>query len=116
MLSLFGRRYSPELLEDEVNLRLLKMLVSGECVSVNISTLSRSLRKHRNTVKKEVLWLLENRVVNRPVCPFMGLYKEYPLLVIVRADLPDEGVDAKTVGRGVERFLSFFLAISERRR
>jgi len=90
MLSLFGRRYSPELLEDEMNLRLLKMLVSGECVSVNIAALSRSLRKHRNTVRREVLWLLENRVVNRPVCPFMGLYREYPLLVVIRADLPDE--------------------------
>lgn len=90
MLSLFGRRYSPELLEDEINLRLLKMLVSGEAVSVNVSALSRLLRKHRDTVRKEALWLLENSVLDRPVCPFIGLYREYPLLVIVRADIPDE--------------------------
>lgn len=90
MVSLFTRQFSPELLEDEMNLRLLKMLVSGECVSVNIAALSKSLRKHRNTIRKETIWLLEKHVVNQPVCPFMGLYREYPLLVIIRADLPDE--------------------------
>jgi hypothetical protein len=85
-----GMRYSQELLEDETNIRLLRSLVSGECVSVNINALSRSLHRHRNTVRKDVLWLLENKVVTRPICPFMGLYREYPLLVIVRADIPDE--------------------------
>jgi len=52
--------------------------------------MSRLLRKHRNTIRKEVLRLLEYRVVNQPVCPFIGLYKEYPLLVVVRADFPDQ--------------------------
>ena len=90
ILSAFGRPYSSELLEDETNLRLLRMLVSGECVSVNINALSKLVRRHRNTVRNDVVRLLENHVVNPPVCPFMGLYREYPLLVIVRADLPDE--------------------------
>jgi len=90
ILPTLSPRFSPKLLEDETNLRLLRMLVSGECVGVNINALSRVLRRHRTTVRKEVLWLLQNHVVDRPVCPFLGLYREYPLLVIVRADLPDE--------------------------
>jgi hypothetical protein len=83
-------RYSAESLEDETNLRLLRSMVSGECVSVNINALSRTLHRHRNTVRKEINWLFESKVITQPICPFVGLYREYPLLVIVRADLPDE--------------------------
>jgi len=90
MLSMLRPTYSPKLLEDEINLRLLRRVVSGECVSVNINALSRILRRHRTTVRKELLSLLQSRVIDRPICPFLGLYREYPLLVIVRADLPDE--------------------------
>jgi len=78
------------MLENETKLLLLRQLVSGQCVSVNLSALSNAVRKHRNTVRKEVHELLRQKVINPPVCPFMGLYREYPLLVIVRADLPDE--------------------------
>jgi hypothetical protein len=84
------RPTSADLLGDETNLLLLKSMVSGESVSVNVSALSDKMRRHRNTVRKDVLRLLEHKVVNLPVCPFMGLYREYPLLVIIRADLPDE--------------------------
>jgi len=65
-------------------------LVSGRCVSVNLSAISKATGRHRNTVRNEIAELLKQQVVNAPVCPFMGLYREYPLLVIVRADLPDE--------------------------
>jgi len=88
--SMFASYSSAELLEDETNLLLLKSLVSGESVSVNVNVLSRLLRKHRNTIRKEVLRLLEYKVVNPSIFPFMGLYRQYPLLVIVRADFPDE--------------------------
>jgi len=81
---------SPRDLDDEINLLLLRSLVSGRAVSVNIGVLARKLRRHRNTVRKEVLRLLEHNVVNKPICPFVGLYREYPLLVVVRADLPDQ--------------------------
>ena len=81
---------SSEMVEDETNLLLLRSLVSGKCVSVNLSALSKATGRHRNTVRNEVRELLERKVVNPPVYPFMGLYREYPLLVVVRADLPDE--------------------------
>jgi len=89
-LSRLLARASSEVLEDEVNLLLLRNLVSGRCVSVNLSALSKATGRHRITVRNEVTELLEQKVVNPPVCPFMGLYREYPLLVVVRADLPDE--------------------------
>jgi hypothetical protein len=90
IVSVAAKLPSSELLDDETNLLLLRSLVSGESVTVNINALARVLGRHRNTIRKEVLQLLEHKVVNAPVCPFMGLYKEYPLLVVVRADLPHE--------------------------
>jgi hypothetical protein len=89
-LSRFLARSLPEVLEDETNLLLLRNLVSGRCVSANLSALSKATGRHRNTVRSQVAELLKQKVVNPPVCPFMGLYREYPLLVVVRADLPDE--------------------------
>ena len=85
-----ARPSSSDLIEDETNLLLLRSLVSGESVSVNISALSERTKKHRNTLRNALTELLERKVVNLPVCPFMGLYREYPLLVVVRADLPHE--------------------------
>ena len=83
-------RSSSEVLDDETNLMLLRNLVSGKCVSVNLSAISNATGRHRNTVRNEIAELMKQQVVNPPVCPFMGLYREYPLLVVVRADLPDE--------------------------
>lgn len=88
-LPVMGDPFSSDL-NDEIDLLLLRSLVSGESVSVNISALSKMLRRHRNTIRKEVNRLFESRVVNKPVYPFIGLYREYPLMVIVRADLPNE--------------------------
>ena len=81
---------SPSTELGEIDLRLLHSLVSGQSVSVNIGALATMVRKHRNTVRRDVHRLLERKIVNKPVCPFIGLHREYPLLVIVRADLPYE--------------------------
>lgn len=88
VLSSLSSPSSADLLEDETNLLLLRSLVSGESVSVNVNSLANRLKKHRNTIKNEVEQLFECKIVNPPICPFM-LYKEYPILVVVRADLPD---------------------------
>ena len=76
------------LLNDELNLRLLKEICSGNGVEVNISELSRSLKKHRNTIRDRIEPLFENNIINKPIYPFFWLFKEYPLMVITRADLP----------------------------
>ncbi len=77
-----------ELLEDELNLRLLRHLVSGEGVRVNLSAVAKHLDVHRATAKRRLNFLFENNIVAKPVYPFPTIFEKYPLLVIVRADLP----------------------------
>jgi len=77
-----------ELLNDLRNLEILESICSGTGVEVNISALSNAFKRHRNTIKEQVKSLFEYQIINRPIFPFIWLYEEYPLLVIVRADLP----------------------------
>ena len=79
-----------DLLDDRENLVLLESLVSGDAVSVNFSALSKILDKHRNTIKKKVEAIFDHRIIDRPICPFLGLYKVYPLLAVVRMNLPED--------------------------
>lgn len=76
------------LLDDKLNLKLLRYLVSGREVRVNIRGLAKELNMHRSTVKKKVQWMFERKLINPPFYPFPQLYKEYPLLVLVKADIP----------------------------
>lgn len=80
----------PDLLEDRVNLLLLQEICSGNGLEVNLTNLSRRFRRHRNTVRERVRGLLSHGVVDRPVVPFLALFKECPLLVVVYADLPED--------------------------
>lgn len=77
------------MLQDELNLQLLSKLCSGEGLSINLSYLSRKLRRHRNTIRARVRELIKCQVIDRPVYPFLALFKERPLLIAVYADLPD---------------------------
>jgi len=73
---------------------LLRKLVFGGGVSVNVHCLSKNLGKHRNTIQGRVKEIFEKGLLSPPVFPYMGLYKEYPLLVLVWAQLPyDESVE-----------------------
>ncbi|MDP7491626.1 MAG: hypothetical protein QGG26_01550 [Candidatus Undinarchaeales archaeon] len=76
------------LLMDEVNLRILKEICSGTGLFINLSYLSRKLKKHRNTIKVRVNELLESKIINPPIFPFFRQYKAHPLLIIILADLP----------------------------
>ncbi|MGQ9514905.1 MAG: hypothetical protein ACUVTL_07660 [Thermoproteota archaeon] len=80
-----------DLLKDKLNLLLLKNICSGNGLDVNLSYLSRHLRRHRNSIRERVRELLKNRIIDRPIFPFFGLFIEYPLLVTAYADLPDNG-------------------------
>ena len=81
-------------LGDRLNLEILENICYGTGVEVNISALSHAFKRHRNTIKAQVRALFEHRIIDRPIYPFIWLYKEYPLLVMVRADLPrSEQVD-----------------------
>lgn len=73
-----------DLLNDELNLKLLKLIVSGKGVNINVSELAKKLSKHRNTIKDRVNQLLEHKIIYKPRYPFPYLFKELPLMVISR--------------------------------
>ncbi|MDD3491896.1 MAG: hypothetical protein PHZ19_00170 [Candidatus Thermoplasmatota archaeon] len=77
-----------KLLNDALNLKILQSICAGDSVKVNINALSQMLDKHRNTIKDRVDALFAHEIVTRPFYPFYYLYKEYPLLVVARSDLP----------------------------
>ncbi|HUX98604.1 MAG TPA: hypothetical protein VMV49_03565 [Candidatus Deferrimicrobium sp.] len=78
-----------DLLEERLNLEILEKVCRGEGVHFNISQLSDKLKRHRSTIKKRIDNLLKYKVINKPVCPFIYLYLEYPLFVVVFADFPN---------------------------
>jgi len=75
-------------LDDELNLRLLRYLVSGSGVSVNIRAIARKYKIHRATAKRKIKSFYDYKILNPPFYPFPQLYKEYPLLILVKADMP----------------------------
>jgi len=76
------------------DLKLIENLCSGTGVAVNISELSKSLNRHRNTIEDRVEKLFKYKIINRPVYPYLYLAQEFPLVTIVRADFPrDEKTD-----------------------
>ncbi|MHA1266299.1 MAG: hypothetical protein ACTSRS_13785 [Candidatus Helarchaeota archaeon] len=77
------------IINDPLNLRILARICKGEGISFNISQLSAKLNRHRSTIKKRIENLLKYNIIDPPVCPFLYLYREYPLFVIVFADFPN---------------------------
>lgn len=75
-----------ELLNDELNLKILQFIVAGKGVEINISEISKKLGKHRNTIRERVSQLLEHNIIHKPHYPFLWLFKEYPLMVISRTN------------------------------
>jgi len=67
---------------------LVKHVCSGDGVDVNLTKLAKALGKHRSTVRKRVNDLIEKKIINPPVCPFPGVFKHFPLIILTFADLP----------------------------
>ena len=80
--------------DDPTDLLLLEKICAGQALDINIAYLSRSFRKHRQTIRNRVNMLISHRIIDRPVFPFRALFNEYPLLVVSFSDLP---YDEKTV-------------------
>jgi DNA-binding Lrp family transcriptional regulator len=97
-----------KLLNDELNLKILKDICSGQGIDVNISELSKLLKKHRNTIRDRVDALFKNEIINRPIFPFNWLFFEYPLMVIARADLPRDTQTKKFIENDPHIFAAFF--------
>lgn len=98
---------------DELNYRLLRSLVYGRGVSANIHCLSKTLKKHRNTVRKRVEEIFKNNVLNPPIFPFIGLHKEYPLLVLKWINLPYDEEAEKWIREDPHIFAAFRSRYSE---
>ncbi len=96
-----------KLLSDKFNLLILQNVCSGNGLEVNLGSLSKRLRKHRNTVRERVRSLLSHKIIDRPVVPFLGLFKEYPLLVAVYADLPSDKEAVRWIVRDPKIFAAF---------
>ncbi|MFO7836217.1 MAG: Lrp/AsnC family transcriptional regulator [Candidatus Thorarchaeota archaeon] len=77
-----------ELLNEELNVRLLDLIVSGEGIDINISALSSLLGHHRNTISSRLENIFSKGLVDRPFQPAPYLFKVFPLLVIERANFP----------------------------
>jgi len=103
-----------DLLDDRDNLILLENLVSGEAVSVNLSTLSRAVGKHRNTVKAKVESVFTHNILHRPIYPFLGLYRICPLLVVIQLDIPRNPLDRERFERWVQEDPYIFAAYRAR--
>lgn len=79
-----------ELLNDVLNLRLLKLICRGEGLSINYSELSKKLKYHRDTIHKKTDELFKNNLLSKPVFPFFANYYIHQMLVIVQAELPHD--------------------------
>jgi hypothetical protein len=93
---------------------LLENLVSGSAVSVNLSTLSRVLGKHRNTVRTKVESIFSHRILHLPVYPFTALYRVYPLLVVIQLDLPEGTSDRERFETWIKEDPFIFAAFRSR--
>ena len=76
-------------------------------MSVNLSVLSKILDKHRNTIKKKVENIFNHNILNQPIFPFLGLYKIYPLLVVVQMNIPEDEKFKKWVREDPHIFAAF---------
>lgn len=96
------------LLDDELNLELLKYLCSGIGVEINISQLSKILGKHRNTIKNKVNKLFEHNILDQPIYPYAGLWNEYPLMVVSRSEFPRDKKTKHFIENDKQIFAAFF--------
>ena len=62
------------MLDDKLNIKILEYICSGEGVSINISLLSKKLKKHRNTIKTHAEALFQNNIIVKPYYPLRELF------------------------------------------
>jgi len=74
------------ILEDQLNLKIMKLICSGKGVSINFTEFSNIFEKHRNTIKNNITKLFEYKILEKPSYPFTQLFTEWPLLVIEKAN------------------------------
>ena len=102
-----------QILDDSLNLELLRLICSGEGVEINISELSQRLKKHRNTIAARIENLFSKRIIERPFHPFPRIFAEYPLLVFEKANLPRNQKTNKWIEHDPHIWAAFFVKDEE---
>jgi len=59
------------LLDDPLNIDILRLACSGQGVDVNISELATLLGKHRNTIQKRYENLIQHEIIDPPFFPVL---------------------------------------------
>ncbi|MHA2297952.1 MAG: hypothetical protein ACXAEU_04495 [Candidatus Hodarchaeales archaeon] len=101
------------LLEDPLNIELLKLLCSGSGTTININELSKQLQKHRNTIKKKINELFVHKILDKPLYPFQWFFSEYPLLVIEKGDFPRDPKTNDWIEKDPYIWVAFFVKEEE---
>ena len=99
----------PDLLDDRTNLLLLREVCFGNGLEINLTYLSKRLKRHRNTIRERVRNLVTHKVIDRPVVPFLALFRYRPLLVAVYADLPEDDKVSKWIREDANIFGAYRL-------
>lgn len=102
-----------ELLQNELNLNLLRLIVAGAGVEINISELSKTLKKHRNTIKSRVRELIKYNIINSPQYPYKQLFKDYPLMVISKHNFLRDEKTKNFIENDDHIFAAFFFKEEE---
>ena len=102
-----------QILNDSLNLELLRLVCSGEGVEINISELSQRLNRHRNTVAARIEHLFSNKIIEKPFHPFPRIFTEYPLLVFEKANLPRNQKTNKWIEHDPHIWAAFFVKDEE---
>ena len=101
------------ILNDLLNVELLRLICSGTGVEINISELSEQLKKHRNTITSRVENLFTNGIIDRPFQPFPKIFEEYSLLVLEKANLPRNRKTNTWIEKNPNIWAAFFVKDEE---
>ena len=102
-----------QILDDSLNLELLRLICSGEGVEINVSELSQRLKKHRNTIASRIENLFSNKIIERPFHPLPKVFAEYPLLVFEKVNLPRNQKTNKWIEHDPHIWAAFFVKDEE---
>lgn len=102
-----------DLLKNELNLELLKLIVSGKGIEINVSELSKTLGKHRNTIKDRVKQLFKYKIINKPQYSFLWLFRELPFMAISRVNFLRDEKTKDFIERDDHIFAAFFFKEEE---
>jgi hypothetical protein len=97
------------ILNDLLNVELLRLICSGTGVDINISELSERTKKHRNTITSRIENLFSNKIIDRPFHPFPKILSEYPLLVLEKTNLPRDRKTNSWIEKDPHIWAAFFV-------